>query len=63
MTPEQRPLKAFEISDFGKRLFLHGLRRRYPDLSKEEIKKIYLKRLDKCHNRNSPELLIANPEQ
>ncbi len=39
MTPEQRLLKAFELSEFGKQLFLHGLRRRHPDLSEEEIKK------------------------
>lgn len=52
MTPEQRLLKAFELSALGKELFLHGLRERYPHLSEEEIRKIYLERLSKCHNRN-----------
>lgn len=52
MTPDERLLKAFELSDFTRALFLDGLRQRFPDKSEEEIKKIYLKRLDKCHNRN-----------
>ena len=52
MTPEQRLLKAFELSEFAKELFLAGLRRRFPDLSDETIKKIYLERIAKCHNRN-----------
>ncbi len=52
MSPEQRLLKAFELSQFSHDLFLHGLRKRFPDLPDEEIKKIYLERLDKCHNRN-----------
>jgi hypothetical protein len=52
MTPEQRLQKAFEFSDFSKELFRHGLRKRFPDLSEEDFQKLYLKRLDKCHNRN-----------
>ena len=52
MTPEERLLKAFELSEFAKELFLAGLRRRFPDLPGEKIKKIYLERIDKCHNRN-----------
>ena len=52
MTPEQRLLKAFELTEFARQLFWQGLRRRFPDLSEEELKRIYLQRLDKCHNRN-----------
>ncbi len=52
MTPEERLLKAFELSEFSKGLFLKGLHTRFPELSEEAIRKIYLKRLDKCHNRN-----------
>ena len=52
MSPEQRLLKAFELSDFANRLFIHGLRKRFPDLSDEDFRKIMLERLDKCHNRN-----------
>lgn len=40
MTPTQRLMKAFELSDFSKQLFIHGLRRRFPDLSAEEFAKL-----------------------
>ncbi len=52
MPPEKRLLKAFELSEFTKELFIHGLRKRFPDLPEEEFKKLLLKRLEKCHNRN-----------
>ena len=52
MTPAQRLMKAFELSDFSKQLFIHGLRRRFPHLSPEEFAELLLQRLEKCHNRN-----------
>jgi hypothetical protein len=52
MTPEQRLLKAFEMSAFTKALFREGLRKRFPDLSEEAFHKLYLERLALCHNRN-----------
>ena len=52
MSPEERLLKAFDLSDFGRQLFEHGLRARFPDLPEEEFRKLLLERLDKCHNRN-----------
>ena len=52
MTPEARLLKAFELSEFSRQLFLQGLRRRFPNMSEAEIHQLYLERLDKCHNRN-----------
>jgi hypothetical protein len=52
MTPEKRLLKAFELSKFSRGLFLEGLHRRFPDLSEKAIRKIYLERIGKCHNRN-----------
>jgi len=52
MTPEQRLLKASELSEFCGQLFAHGLRKRFPDLNHEEFRKLLLERLDKCHNRN-----------
>jgi hypothetical protein len=52
MTPEQKLAKVFELSAFAKNLFVHGLRKRYPNASAEEFKAILLARLDKCHNRN-----------
>ena len=52
MSPEERLLKCFELTEFARNLFLHGLRKRFPDLSENEIRNIYLERLNKCHNRN-----------
>jgi hypothetical protein len=52
MSPEERLLKSFELSEFSKQLFIHGLRRRFPDLGEEEFHALLLSRLDKCHNRN-----------
>lgn len=52
MTPEQKLLKAFELSAFTRALFAEGLRRRFPDLPEDEFQKLLRARLDKCHNRN-----------
>ena len=52
MRPEQRLLKAFELSEFSKQLFIQGLHKRFPDLAEEDFKKLLRKRLEKCHNRN-----------
>ena len=52
MSPEQKLLKAFELTEFTRDLFLHGLRKRFPASSEEDLKKLFLERLDKCHNKN-----------
>ena len=52
MTPEQRLLKAFELSEFSKALFIEGLRQRFPDAPEEEFRRIRFDRLEECHNRN-----------
>jgi hypothetical protein len=52
MTPEQHLLKAFELSAFTRALFKEGLRKRFPDLSEEELHRVFLERLARCHNRN-----------
>jgi hypothetical protein len=52
MTPEQRLLKAFELSALAKSLFITGLRKRFPNLSENEFHEVLLQRLELCHNRN-----------
>jgi hypothetical protein len=52
LTPEQRLLKAFELSAFAQSLFVEGLRKRFPHASAEELRRTLLDRLAKCHNRN-----------
>jgi len=50
LTPEEKLKKCFELNELTKQLFLTGLKNRFPNLSQEEIKKLYLKRINKCHN-------------
>lgn len=52
MTPEQRLAKAFELTDRANALFKEGLMRRHPELASEDLHRLYLGRLKKCHNRN-----------
>jgi hypothetical protein len=52
MTPEERLQKAFELSELARQLFLCGLRKRFPDLSPEEIDRLFRERLNQCHNWN-----------
>jgi hypothetical protein len=52
MSAETRLLKAFELTEFSRLLFYQGLRRRHPNLTEGELHKLYLERIDKCHNRN-----------
>jgi hypothetical protein len=51
MSPEARLRKAFELADLGRELFRHGLRRRFPNLSQEQLEELARTRLEKCHNR------------
>lgn len=52
MSPENRLLKAFELSELSKQLFIHGLRKRFPNLKDKEFNNLVAVRLEKCHNRN-----------
>jgi hypothetical protein len=52
LTPEQRLKRAFDLSDFTTKLFINGLKKRWPDLGEEEFKQKLFERLGKCHNRN-----------
>jgi len=52
LTPEQRLLIAFELSENTRRIFAEGLRARFPDLSEQELAALFAERLDLCHNRN-----------
>jgi len=38
MSSEKRLLKAFELSEFSMQLFIHGLHKRFPNLSDESKK-------------------------
>jgi hypothetical protein len=51
MTPEQRLLKAFELSELSHDLLRAGIRQRCPDAGPDEVQRIYLERLARCQNR------------
>lgn len=53
MTPEQRLMKAFELSDMTRTALRGGLVERYPDASAEEIDRMVVERLERCRRRNS----------
>jgi hypothetical protein len=40
LTPDQRLLKAFELTDLSRALFRDGLRHRFPMASDEELQRI-----------------------
>ena len=52
MTPAQRADKFFELSEQAKRFFVHGLRKRFPNLPEPEFHALMLSRLAECHNWN-----------
>ena len=52
MTAEQKLNTVVELSEMSKSLFRQGLRKRFPDATEEQLHRIYLERLEKCHNRN-----------
>ena len=51
LSPEQRLLKAFELTELSRTLFRDGLRQRFPEADEAEIRRLYLERLAKCHSR------------
>jgi hypothetical protein len=53
LTPEQRLLKAFELTELSRELFRAGLRHRFPEATEQELQRIYLERMAECHNRPS----------
>jgi hypothetical protein len=52
MTPEQRLLKAVELSELTKKLYLHGLKKRFPQKDENEIMAIYIERVLLCNRHN-----------
>ena len=53
MTPEQRLLKSFELTEQSRELLLVGIRSRFPDAAPQEQQRIYLEQLERCRSRRS----------
>jgi hypothetical protein len=51
MTPEQRLLMAFELTEQARASLKEGLRHRFPEASAEELHRRYLQHWTSCHNR------------
>ena len=51
MTASQRLEQAFALGARARALFEAGLRKRFPDLSDEDFKRLLFDRLALCHNR------------
>ena len=45
LTPEQRLLKAFELTELSRELFRAGLKRRFPLADEADLQRMYLERL------------------
>jgi hypothetical protein len=52
MTPQQKLDRIFEMTDNANKMLYDNLKNTFPGLSEKDLKKLYLKRLDLCHNRN-----------
>lgn len=52
MGPVGRLRKALELGAEARALFRLGLRQRFSQLSEQELQRLYLERLAKCHNTN-----------
>jgi hypothetical protein len=50
MTPARRLAKAAELSELGKCLFPHGLRRQLSEADDRQLRTLYLSRLTRCHD-------------
>jgi len=51
LTPEQRLLKAFELTEQSHELLRAGIRARFPDADAGERQRIYLGQLERCLSR------------
>ena len=52
MSPQQRLQITFDLTKQTRELLRTGLRDRFPKLSDEELHRLSLEQLEKCHNRN-----------
>ena len=53
MTGEQRMRIAFELFEMAKDIMIEGMKAQNPDIKAEEIQKEVVRRMMRCHRRNS----------
>ena len=52
MTPQEKLMRVFELSDLANDACKAGLKDRYPSYTDEELQRLYLEERCKCHNHN-----------
>jgi hypothetical protein len=52
MSVDQKLLKTCELSELGKAVLREGVRQRFPEATEEELHRVFLDRLARCHNWN-----------
>ncbi len=52
MSSAERLGQAAALSERTRALFLDGLRRRFPELGRDELHALYLERVSRCQNQN-----------
>jgi ADP-glucose pyrophosphorylase len=53
MTGEERVRIAFELFEFAKDIMIEGMKAQNPNISQEEIQQEVVRRMMRCHKRNS----------
>lgn len=53
MTGEERVRIAFELFEMAKSIMIEGMKAQNPDIKPEEIQKEVVRRMMRCHKRNS----------
>lgn len=52
MTPSEKFNKVMELTEMSNSLCKQGFRKRFPNKKEEEIHKLFLDWIEKCHNSN-----------
>ena len=53
MTGEERVRIAFDLYEFAKNVMIEGIKAQHPGITTEEIQKEVVRRMMRCHRRNS----------
>jgi hypothetical protein len=53
MTGEDRVRIAFELFEFAKNVMIEGIKAQHPGITTEEIQKEVVRRMMRCHRKNS----------
>jgi len=52
MSAQEKLEKSFELTELANTAFKAGLKNRYPNLTEDELERLYLEKRKACHNQN-----------